>query len=127
MMQRENDGSANIKSGEASERILVESGLSRAGFSRKVGYSRQYIYELLKTRETGFSRKIQPDTLKKICDETGYSSERLLVDIGYIPKLKDDIAPNTIAVGRKGGEKVPYLLSEHKCSADRITCEIACA
>ena len=87
--------------------------MSLSGFSRKVGYSRQYSYELLKTREADFSRKIQPDTLKRICDERGYSLERSLVDIGYIPKLKDDIAPNTITVGRKGREKAPYLLSEH--------------
>ena len=113
MMQQETDRSAKMKLGEVIERILIESGLSISGFSRKVGYSRQYIYELLKTRETGFSRKIQLDTLKRICDATGYGLERLLADIGYISDPKDQIAPNTIIVVKKSGEKVPYLLDEH--------------
>ena len=102
-----------MKLGEAIEQILVESGLSISAFSRKVGYSRQYIYELLKSKETGYSRKIQLDTLKKICDATDYSLERLLSDIGYIPKPKTDVNPNTIIVVKKGGEKSYYALNEH--------------
>ena len=102
-----------MKLGEAIEQILVESGLSISAFSRKVGYSRQYIYELLKSKETGFSRKIQLDTLKKICDATDYSLERLLSDIGYIPKPKTDLNPNTVIIVKKGGEKAYYNLSEH--------------
>lgn len=102
-----------MKLGEAIEQILVESGLSISAFSRKVGYSRQYIYELLKSKETGFNRKIQLDTLKKICDATNYSLEKLLADIDYIPKPKTDIEPNTIIVVNKGGEKVYYTLDEH--------------
>ena len=102
-----------MKLGEAIEQILVESGLSISAFSRKVGYSRQYIYELLKSKETGFNRKIQLDTLKKICDATDYSLEKLLADIDYIPKPKTDIEPNTIIVVNKGGEKAYYTLDEH--------------
>ena len=102
-----------MKLGEAIEQILVESGLTISAFSRKVGYSRQYIYELLKSKDTGFTRKIQLDTLKKICDATDYSLERLLADIDYIPKPKTDYSPNTILVIKKGGEKSPYVLSEH--------------
>ena len=102
-----------MKLGEAIEQILVESGLSISAFSRKVGYSRQYIYELLKSKETGFNRKIQLDTLKRICDATDYSLERLLADIDYIPKPKTDIEPNTIIVVNKGGEKSYYSLDEH--------------
>ena len=105
-----------MKLGEAIEQILVESGLSISAFSRKVGYSRQYIYELLKSKETGYSRKIQLDTLKKICDSTDYSLERLLSDIGYIPKPKTDVNPNTIIVVKKGGEKSYYTLNEHDAS-----------
>ena len=75
-----------MKLGEAIENILVESGLTISAFSRKVGYSRQYIYELLKSKDTGFTRKIQLDTLKRICDATDYSLEKLLADIDYIPK-----------------------------------------
>lgn len=101
-----------MKLGEAIEQILVESGLSISAFSRKVGYSRQYIYELLKSKETGFNRKIQLDTLKKICDATDYSLEKLLADIEYIPKPKNDIEPNTIVIVNKGGEKIYYSLSE---------------
>lgn len=103
----------NMKLGEAIEQILVESGLTISAFSRKVGYSRQYIYELLKSKDTGFTRKIQLDTLKKICDATDYSLERLLADIDYIPKPKTDVNPNTIIVVKKGGEKAYYTLSEH--------------
>ena len=51
--------------------------------------------------------------MKKICDATGYSLEKLLADIDYIPKPKLDIAPNTIVVVNKGGEKVYYSLNEH--------------
>ena len=102
-----------MKLGEAIEQILVESGLSISSFSRKVGYSRQYIYELLKSKETGFNRKIQLDTLKKICDATDYSLEKLLADIDYIPKPKTDLEPNTIIVVTKGGEKNYYPLDEH--------------
>ena len=102
-----------MKLGEAIEQILVESGLTISAFSRKVGYSRQYIYELLKSKDTGFTRKIQLDTLKKICDATDYSLERLLADIDYIPKPKTDVNPNTIIVVKKGGEKSYYTLSEH--------------
>lgn len=105
-----------MKLGEAIEQILVESGLSISAFSRKVGYSRQYIYELLKSKETGFNRKIQLDTLKKICDATNYSLEKLLADIDYIPKPKLDVSPNTIIVVNKGGEKAYYALDEHNAS-----------
>ena len=101
-----------MKLGEAIEQILVDSGLSISAFSRKVGYSRQYIYELLKSKESGFNRKIQLDTLKKICDATGYSLERLLADIDYIPKPKTDLEPNTVIIVSKGGEKNYYSLSE---------------
>ncbi len=102
-----------MKLGEAIEQILVESGLSISAFSRKVGYSRQYIYELLKSKDTGFSRKIQLDTLKKICDATGYSLEKLLADIDYIPKPKTDIEPNTVIIVNKGGDKSYYSLDEN--------------
>ena len=102
--------------GEAIEQILVESDLSISAFSRKVGYSRQYIYELLKSKETGFNRKIQLDTLKRICDATDYSLEKLLADIDYIPKPKIDVAPNTVIIVNKGGEKNYYPLSEHDTS-----------
>ena len=105
-----------MKLGEAIEQILVESGLSISAFSRKVGYSRQYIYELLKSKETGYSRKIQLDTLKRICDATDYSLEKLLADIDYIPKPKTDIEPNTIIVVTKGGEKNYYSLDEKSAS-----------
>lgn len=103
-----------MKLGEAIEQILVDSGLSISAFSRKVGYSRQYIYELLKSKDTGFSRKIQLDTLKRICDATDYSLEKLLADIGYIPKPKTDVEPNTIIVIGKGGDKSYYTLSEQE-------------
>ena len=102
-----------MKLGEAVEQILVDSGLSISAFSRKVGYSRQYIYELLKSKESGYNRKIQLDTLKKICDATNYSLEKLLSDIDYIPKPKTDLAPNTVIVVNKGGEKNYYSLQEH--------------
>lgn len=101
-----------MKLGEAIEQVLIESGLSISAFSRRVGYSRQYIYELLKSKETGNCRKIQLDTLKRICDATGYSLERLLVDIEYIPRPKTDFEPNTIIIVGNGGNKTYYNLSE---------------
>jgi len=101
-----------MKLGEAIEQILVESGLSISAFSRQVGYSRQYIYELLKSKDTGFCRKIQLDTLRKICDATGYSLEKLLADIEYIPKPKTEFDPNTVVIIGKNGEKTYYTLSE---------------
>lgn len=91
------------KLGDAIERILIESGLSISAFSRKVGYSRQYIYELMKTEDAGLARKIQLDTLKRICDATGYSLERLLADLGYIARSEEDLAPNTVIVVKKNG------------------------
>ena len=101
-----------MKLGEAIEQILVESGLSISAFSRQVGYSRQYIYELLKSKDTGFCRKIQLDTLKKICEATGYSLEKLLADIEYIPKPKSEFDPNTVVIIGKNGDKSYYSLSE---------------
>ena len=101
-----------MKLGEAIEQILVDSGLSISAFSRKVGYSRQYIYELLKSKDTGFCRKIQLDTLKKICDATGYSLEKLLSDIGYISKPKTEFEANSVIVIGRGGDKTYYKLTE---------------
>ena len=98
--------------GEAIEQILVESGLSISAFSRQVGYSRQYIYELLKSKDTGLCRKIQLDTLRKICDATGYSLEKLLADIDYIPKPKSEFDPNTVIIIGKNGEKAYYTLTD---------------
>ncbi|MBP5405047.1 MAG: helix-turn-helix transcriptional regulator [Clostridia bacterium] len=101
-----------MRLGEAIEQILVDSGLSISAFSRKVGYSRQYIYELLKSKDTGFCRKIQLDTLKKICDATGYSLEKLLSDIGYINKPRTEFETNSVVVIGRGGDKAYYKLSE---------------
>jgi len=101
-----------IRLGAAIENVLVESGLSLSAFARKVGYSRQYIYELLKTDEEGAARKIQLDTLKTICDATGYGLTRLLADIGYIPKPENETLPNTIIVVNRNGEKMAYPLAE---------------
>ena len=101
-----------MKLGEAIEQILVDSGLSISAFSRKVGYSRQYIYELLKSKDTGFCRKIQLDTLKKICDATGYSLEKLLSDIEYINKPKTEYEAKSVVVIGRGGDKAYYKLSE---------------
>ena len=108
----ENETTESIKIGEAIERILIESGLSITAFSRKVGYSRQYVYELLKAKDDGTTRKIQLDTVKRICDASGYPLERLLADIGYIPRQKVDYAPNTVIVVKKSGDKVSYTLEE---------------
>ena len=101
-----------MKLGEAIEQVLVESGLSISAFSRKVGYSRQYIYELLKSKDTGFCRKIQLDTLKKICDATDYSLERLLADIGYIDKPKEGVTPDSVIIINKSGNRSYYNLSD---------------
>ncbi len=113
-MENMKDGSKKLELGEAIERILVESELSLSAFSRKVGYSRQYVYDLLKTKDPAAARKIQLDTLKKICDATGYSLRRLLTDIGYLPECAPDVAPNSVIVVKKNGVKEIYCLKEGK-------------
>lgn len=109
----ESGNEKRMELGDAIERILVESDLSLSAFSRKVGYSRQYIYDLLKTKDQSAARKIQLDTLKKICDATGYSLRRLLADIGYLPPMTSDVIPNSLIVVKKNGTKVTYLFEEN--------------
>ena len=98
--------------GEAIERVLIASGLSVTDFSRKTGYSRQYIYNLMKNEAQGVTHKIQLDTLKTICEATGYSLVSLLADLGYIPRLQKDLPPNTIVIVKKDGQRAPYPLTE---------------
>ena len=98
--------------GDAIEQILIESGLSVSEFSRKIGYSRQYVYALLRKGDPTLSRKIQLDTLKKICDATGYGLKRLLVDIGYISHPKREEVPNSIVVVNGKGDRREYGLQE---------------
>lgn len=98
--------------GAAIERILLDSGLNISAFSRQVGYSRQYIYELLKSEEEGGkNRKIQLDTLKQLCDTTGYSLKTLLEDIGYIDVPDYEPKENSVIVMDKGGKKKEYFLT----------------
>ena len=106
------EGEKPIEIGEAIERILIERDLSVTEFSRKTGYSRQYIYNLMKREGEGVAHKIQLDTLKTICDATGYSLVRILSDLGYIPRPTKDGQPNTIIVVKKSGQKAEYSLSE---------------
>ena len=102
--------------GDAIEQILIESGLSISEFSRKIGYSRQYVYELLRKGDPTLSRKIQLDTLKNICDATGYSLRRLLGEIGYLPKFQPNFIPNSIVVVKGNGERREYHLEETSAS-----------
>ncbi|HPD01804.1 MAG TPA: helix-turn-helix transcriptional regulator [Eubacteriales bacterium] len=98
--------------GEVIEKILNESNLTMSAFAKKVGYSRQYIYDLIKNKEdTGHQRKIQLDTLKRICDATGYSLKRLLEDINYIERPLPPNTPNTVIAVGKNGERKEYQLS----------------
>ena len=115
-MEVNNENARKIDLNEAIEKVLVESDLSIAAFARKVGYSRQYIYELLKTKGEESTRRIQLDTLKRICDATGYGLARLLSDIGYIPKPINDVIPNTVIVVNRNGQKTMYSLSERDAS-----------
>ena len=113
-MDRNNEKQSNISLGEAIERVLIESGLSISSFSRKVGYSRQYIYELLKTNDGALARKIQLDTLKRVCDATDYPLVRLLTEIGYIDRPKNAEEPNTVIVVGKRGDRAIYPLEERE-------------
>ena len=71
--------------GQVIEQLFFESGLSMREFSEKVGYSRQYIYDLFREKDNdGTSRKLQLDTLKHICDRTNYDLGKLLAETGYI-------------------------------------------
>ena len=102
----------HLELGEAIERLLVASDLSVTDFSRRIGYSRQYVYNLMKGESQGVTHKVQLDTLKAISDATGYSLVSLLSDLGYIFHPKKDLPPNTILVAKANGVKSIYSLSE---------------
>ena len=102
----------HLELGEAIERLLVASDLSVTDFSRRIGYSRQYVYHLMKGEAQGVSHKIQLDTLKAICDATGYPFVTLLSDLGYIPRPPQDMLPNTVLVVLKNGKRESYSLTE---------------
>lgn len=102
----------HLELGEAIERLLVASELSVTDFSRRIGYSRQYVYNLMKGEAQGVSHKIQLDTLKAICDATGYPLSTLLSDLGYIPRPSKDMLPNTVLVVLKNGKEASYSLTE---------------
>jgi len=75
--------------GQVIEQIYFDSGLSMREFALKVGYSRQYIYELFRNKDNdGTTRKLQLDTLKQICERTNYDLGKLLVETGYIKQQK---------------------------------------
>lgn len=79
--------------GQVIEQIFFDSGLSMREFSEKVGYSRQYIYDLFREKDNdGTSRKLQLDTLKQICERTNYDLGKLLAETGYIkyPAINED-------------------------------------
>ena len=76
--------------GQVIEQIYFDSGLSMREFALKVGYSRQYIYELFRNKDNdGTTRKLQLDTLKQICERTNYDLGKLLVETGYIKQQKE--------------------------------------
>ena len=106
----------HLELGEAIERLLVASDLSVTDFSRRIGYSRQYVYNLMKGEAQGVSHKIQLDTLKAICDATGYSLVSLLADLGYIPRPPKDMLPNTVLVVLKNGKRESYSLTEENAA-----------
>ena len=106
----------HLELGEAIERLLVASDLSVTDFSRRIGYSRQYVYNLMKGEAQGVSHKIQLDTLKTICDATGYPLVTLLSDLGYIPLPPKDMLPNTILVVLKNGKRESYSLTEENAA-----------
>lgn len=100
--------------GDAIERILVESGMSLSAFAKKIGYSRQYVYDLLRTKGPNSARKIQLDTLKQICDTTGYSLRRLLANIGYLPRPSSDNYTNAIIIVNKNSTQSIYTLGDQQ-------------
>lgn len=106
------DGEKHFELGEVIERLLIASDLSVTDFSRKIGYSRQYVYNLMKGEAQGVSHKIQLDTLKAICDATDCSMVTLLSDLGYIPRPTKDLPPNTVLVVKQNGQRAVYSLSE---------------
>ena len=106
----------HLELGEAIERLLVASELSVTDFSRRIGYSRQYVYNLMKGEAQGVSHKIQLDTLKAICDATGYPLSTLLSDLGYIPRPSKDMLPNTVLVVLKNGKEASYSLTEENAA-----------
>ena len=106
----------HLELGEAIERLLIASDLSVTDFSRRIGYSRQYVYNLMKGEAQGVNHKIQLDTLKAICDATGYPLLTLLSDLGYIPRPPKDMLPNTVLVVLKNGKRESYSLTEENAA-----------
>jgi len=106
----------HLELGEAIERLLIASDLSVTDFSRRIGYSRQYVYNLMKGEAQGVNHKIQLDTLKTICDATGYPLVTLLSDLGYIPRPSKDMLPNTVLVFLKNGKRESYSLTEENAA-----------
>ena len=106
----------HLELGEAIERLLVASDLSVTDFSRRIGYSRQYVYNLMKGEAQGVRHKVQLDTLKAICDATGYPFVTLLSDLGYIPRPPKDMLPNTVLVVLKNGKEESYSLTEENAA-----------
>jgi len=106
----------HLELGEAIERLLIASDLSVTDFSRRIGYSRQYVYNLMKGEAQGVRHKIQLDTLKAICDATGYPLVTLLSDLGYISRSPKDMLPNTVLVVLKNGKEESYSLTEENAA-----------
>ena len=106
----------HLELGEAIERLLIASDLSVTDFSRRIGYSRQYVYNLMKGEAQGVRHKVQLDTLKAISDATGYPLVTLLSDLGYIPRPPKDMLPNTVLVVLKNGKEESYSLTEENAA-----------
>ena len=70
----------------------------------------------MKGEAQGVSHKIQLDTLKAICDATGYPLLTLLSDLGYIPRSPKDMLPNTVLVVLKNGKRESYSLTEENAA-----------
>ena len=110
------ENKTHLDLGEAIERLLIASDLSVTDFSRRIGYSRQYVYSLMKGEAQGVRHKIPLATLKAICDATGYPLVTLLSDLGYIPRPPKDMLLNTVLVVLKNGKKESYSLTEENAA-----------
>lgn len=100
--------------GEALEKVIIDKKISINKLANEAGYSRQYMYELLKSKDSGITpHKIQLETLKNICTASGYSLKKLLQDIGYI-ESDNNIIPNTVTFINSDYKKFTYnLIDEH--------------
>lgn len=83
--------------GKKIELIMMNNDFSVSQFAKKIGYSRQYVYTLINGKDSrGSESKPQIDTLKQICENTGYDFRTFLEETGYLTPTTQIQKPQSI-------------------------------